>query len=83
LNQQGKRNSGIPFTKSLISPLREVVMSKMNMIVKDFVYKVSIKRNLPESIAAEAFPFNLYYLGGWKDLYFWVLSTWRSRDRRW
>jgi poly(A) polymerase len=46
---------------------REVVLGKLDAIFKDFVRKVSLKRNLPESIANEAggkiFTFGSYRLG--------------------
>ncbi|KAJ3123840.1 polynucleotide adenylyltransferase [Physocladia obscura] len=46
---------------------REVVLAKLDGIFKQFVYKTSVKRNLPESIAAEAggkiFTFGSYRLG--------------------
>lgn len=46
---------------------REVVLGKLNLMVKEFVRKVSLKKNLPESIANEAggriFTFGSYRLG--------------------
>ncbi|KAJ3414495.1 polynucleotide adenylyltransferase [Chytridiales sp. JEL 0842] len=46
---------------------RELVLGKLDSIFKDFVRKVSLKRNLPESIANEAggkiFTFGSYRLG--------------------
>jgi poly(A) polymerase Pap1 len=46
---------------------RMVVLAKLNEIFKNFVKKVSIKNNLPESIANEAggkvFSFGSYRLG--------------------
>ncbi|KAJ3113603.1 polynucleotide adenylyltransferase, partial [Physocladia obscura] len=46
---------------------REIVLAKLDAIFKQFVYKTSLKRNLPESIAAEAggkiFTFGSYRLG--------------------
>ncbi|KAJ3197264.1 polynucleotide adenylyltransferase [Irineochytrium annulatum] len=46
---------------------REVVLGKLDSIFKDFVKKISLKRNLPESVAAESggkiFTFGSYRLG--------------------
>lgn len=46
---------------------REVVLGKINSICKEFVKDVSLKKNLPESIANEAggriFTFGSYRLG--------------------
>jgi hypothetical protein len=59
-------------------------MSKMNAIIKDFVYKVSLKRNLPEAIAAEVHFYRLLYdLGWWKDIYLWIISPGSSRNGSW
>ncbi len=46
---------------------RIVVLGKLNQLFKDFVKNVSLKNNLPESIASEAggkvFSFGSYRLG--------------------
>ncbi|ORY48913.1 Poly(A) polymerase [Rhizoclosmatium globosum] len=46
---------------------REVVLQKLATLFKEFVHRISIKRNLPESMAAEAggkiFTFGSYRLG--------------------
>ncbi|RKP37616.1 poly-A polymerase [Dimargaris cristalligena] len=46
---------------------REIVLGKLDKMVKEFVYKVSINRNIPESLALEAggkiFTFGSYRLG--------------------
>jgi len=46
---------------------REVVLAKLSVIVKQFVRKISLERNLPEAIADEAggkiFTFGSYRLG--------------------
>ena len=36
---------------------REIVLGKLNSILKDFVYKISLKRNQPKSIAEEGLLF--------------------------
>ena len=64
LNQTKKRRRG---TFVEIKPIRIVVLGKLNRLFKDFVKSVSIKNNLPESIANEAggkvFSFGSYRLG--------------------
>ncbi|KAK9768131.1 polynucleotide adenylyltransferase [Basidiobolus ranarum] len=49
------------------SKLREIVLGKLDRLVKEFVYETSIKHNLPESIAREAggkiFTYGSYRLG--------------------